>query len=188
MNKLTNKKEARATGISVWRKHMGLKHPPELCNRHTWLFSAWNPGCHQTGARRLCVQASVWLTTGALDVEGMPSFPHPAGRVLLEDQSPADLAATGPNHRCFGLHVGCSVTQCWLTSRLLLRPLPLLVDFPGQQLRLQLSSQTPAPWVPSCTLDQSHGFKQSRADFTAFESPPSRELTGFVFFKSFIVH
>lgn len=33
MKKLTNTKKVRASGISVLRKHMGMKHPPALCNQ-----------------------------------------------------------------------------------------------------------------------------------------------------------
>ena len=72
-------------------------------------------------------------------------LPASGGRVLLEDQSSADLARSrSPSEQRWParrLQRDSVLTHLAPASA----PEPLLVDFPSQRLRLQLSLQTPSP-------------------------------------------
>lgn len=142
MKKLTNREKTRATGISVWRKHMGMKHPPGLGDRRSRAAprSLLSCGCHQL-RQEARVQACV-CPRG-------PAGTDVGGRVFQEALRPADsgrgLATAAPPH-------GASAQRdSALTHRAFSGCLPLL------------PACLPAGWLSRC-------FRQSRTDFTAFES------------------
>lgn len=100
---MKNTKKPTATGISVLRKHMGLKHPPKLCNQlshvtlplraESWMSPDWG---------QEAVRAGQCVTAGSLlGVEEMPP----------RSSSSADLVAAGWGRGCFGKHVAPSLTQ-----------------------------------------------------------------------------